>query len=310
MAQKFSNNARSSLSGSIVSGDLFLSVLSGDGTLFPSLGAGDFFLLTLVGYDAQGKENAWEIVKVTGVTTDTFTIERAQEGTTAQNWSSGTRVENRFTAGAAASFAVLTGLNTANWNMAYGWGNHASASYLPDGGTSVARILFDAGLRVNDNDTIEFGTGIDAKLSFNGTNLLLDLIAGDWQIRDNTTVRATFHRTKGRFKANAFVPGLKSVNAGATTTFDLTNGTNYTVTLNQTTNFAFTTDANSYGMSGTLIVRQDSTGGHTFSLPAAAKTPVGGAAINQNTSPDTLNILTYFVVDANTILVNYVGDFA
>lgn len=151
MPQKFANNAASILNDGIDAIDISLTVRTGDASLFPSLGAGDFFYLTLIGFDANGNEDNWEIVKVTGVSTDTFSVERAQEGTTAQDWISGTVVENRFTAATAAAYALKSELGTAapkdtgtgasqiplnsdlaqgNWNTAYGWGDHAVAGYL------------------------------------------------------------------------------------------------------------------------------------------------------------------------------------
>lgn len=90
----FTNNASALLAGSITAGDTSLSVEAGKGSLFPSISGSEYFLCTLV--NASGDR---EIVKVTARATDTFTIERAQEGTTAQSWTLNvTRVELRLTA--------------------------------------------------------------------------------------------------------------------------------------------------------------------------------------------------------------------
>jgi len=43
MAIKFTNNATSTLASGIASGDLSLTVASGQGALFPTLGGGDYF---------------------------------------------------------------------------------------------------------------------------------------------------------------------------------------------------------------------------------------------------------------------------
>lgn len=102
---------------------------------------------------------------------------------------------------------------------------------------------------------------------------------------------------------------LTTVTADATTTFDLTATFNHVVTLDQSTTFAFTLDAESPGNSGMIIIKQDATGGHTFTLPAEAKTPAGGASIAQETGANTISILNYFVVDSSNILVNYIGNF-
>lgn len=90
--RKFKNNASSRLASGIAAGDTVLTVTTGEGALFPSLGTGDYFYATLE------SGTAIEIVKVTARATDTFTIARAQEGTSAQSFSSGSTVELRLTA--------------------------------------------------------------------------------------------------------------------------------------------------------------------------------------------------------------------
>ena len=92
MAVKFTNNARSTLAGSIGTGDLALAVASADAGTFPSLDPGDWFPLTI--FDSGGN---MEIVKVTARSGAALTIVRAQEGTTAKAFASGTRCELRPT---------------------------------------------------------------------------------------------------------------------------------------------------------------------------------------------------------------------
>lgn len=108
MTQLFANNAYGSLGATLASGATSLTLATGQGARFPSPTGGDFFLLTLVGLDSNGNENAWEIVKVTGRSTDALTIVRAQEGTTAATWIAGTRAELRATAGTLDSFTDAT----------------------------------------------------------------------------------------------------------------------------------------------------------------------------------------------------------
>jgi len=58
-----------------------------------------------------------------------------------------------------------------------------------------------------------------------------------------------------------------------------------------------------------IIIHQDGAGGRTFALPPEAKTPVSGASIVQQTDSNTTSTINYFIVDVNTVLVNYIGDF-
>lgn len=115
MAQLFTNNAATTLAQPLAAGATTLVVTSS--TTFPVLGAGDFFLATLIGHDANGNEAAWEIVRVTEVAGNAWTVERAQEGTPDISWSQAARVELRLTAGsllAPVSYAErLTDLEAA-----------------------------------------------------------------------------------------------------------------------------------------------------------------------------------------------------
>lgn len=88
----YTNNAFSTLAGGITSGATSLSVGSGHGARFPTLSGGDYTFITLT--NTAGDV---EIVKVTARSSDTMTIERAQDGTTARAWSAGDRVELRIT---------------------------------------------------------------------------------------------------------------------------------------------------------------------------------------------------------------------
>ena len=92
MAIQFKNNAATTLASPIGEGALSLSVATGTGSLFPTLGVGDYFYCTLIDNSAQK-----EIVKVTARATDTFTIVRAQEGTSALSFVAGNGVELRLT---------------------------------------------------------------------------------------------------------------------------------------------------------------------------------------------------------------------
>jgi len=87
------NNAVSTITTAISASDVGLAVAAGTGSLFPTLGAGDYFYATLV-----STGGTYEVVKVTARVSDTMTIVRAQEGTTAQSFASGSRLEARVTA--------------------------------------------------------------------------------------------------------------------------------------------------------------------------------------------------------------------
>jgi hypothetical protein len=100
MTIKFTNNATTTLASGINSSVTSLTVASGTGTLFPTLSGSDVFYATLANL-----AGTVEIVQVTARSTDTFTIVRGQDGTTAATWSTGDKVELRPTAAGLAAMA-------------------------------------------------------------------------------------------------------------------------------------------------------------------------------------------------------------
>ncbi|MBU9386643.1 tail fiber domain-containing protein [Burkholderia multivorans] len=104
MALKLANNAVSRLAAAVAANATSISLTPGDGAKFPTLGAGDWFPLTVVKGDGS-----LEVMRCTARAADTLTVSRAQEGTPALAFAAGDRVELRFTAAAAMSFLPLTG---------------------------------------------------------------------------------------------------------------------------------------------------------------------------------------------------------
>jgi len=95
----FTNNAATGMVYPISSSATTLIVNGGSGSLFPAPTGGNYFMLTLI---SQLTGNM-EIVQCTARSGDTFTIVRAQEGTTAQAFAIGDGVQLRITAGSLSS---------------------------------------------------------------------------------------------------------------------------------------------------------------------------------------------------------------
>lgn len=95
MTYQAKNNAFSTLAGALTNVATSLTVQTGHGDRFPVVTAPNHTILTLE--DASGNR---EIVKVTARAgaSDSMTIVRAQEGTTARAWAAGDSVELRMTA--------------------------------------------------------------------------------------------------------------------------------------------------------------------------------------------------------------------
>jgi len=102
----FKNNAKTTLASNLSNSATSATVT--DGSVFPSLSAGEFFLLT---FD-DGTNN--EICKCTARSGNTLTIVRAQEGTTARAFSSGDAAEGRVTAGVLETIQENIAAKSAN----------------------------------------------------------------------------------------------------------------------------------------------------------------------------------------------------
>jgi hypothetical protein len=95
MEIKFANNASTVLANAIEEDTTTLIVATDAGQLFPVLGLPtDYFKITVV----NPGDGTWEIMKVTKVAGDEFTVVRAQEGTKALSFPQNAVVENRLTA--------------------------------------------------------------------------------------------------------------------------------------------------------------------------------------------------------------------
>lgn len=102
----FANNASSALAAPISSSDTTLTVTAGTGSRFPTPAVDQAFTVTL---NDQATGDVYEVMLCTGITGDTLTVERAQEGTTAVAWAAGDFVANFLTAGTAAKFVQGAG---------------------------------------------------------------------------------------------------------------------------------------------------------------------------------------------------------
>ena len=100
---RWTNNPSGTLAAGIAPGDTSVTLGSGQGSLFPLLTGAQYSKATIE--DVGGNI---EVVHITARAGDVLTVARAQEGTVALDFASGSRFELRVTAGALAEFVQRT----------------------------------------------------------------------------------------------------------------------------------------------------------------------------------------------------------
>lgn len=188
---KFENFASSTLAAGIASGDTTLNLAAGTGVKFPTLAAGEYFMLKVINSAKQA-----EIVKVTGhaAASDQLTVERAQEGTTARAYLSGDVVQLILSKGLLAKFGVADERNV--------WAGSQVVSLVAL--TDAATINTDASL----SDVFSVTLGGNRTLA-NPTNLVAGQTVVWFLDQDATGGRTISFGSLFKFPS-AVVPSLSS----------------------------------------------------------------------------------------------------
>lgn len=165
------NNAQGFLATAISSSDSSILLTSGTGTSFPSPTTGQYFYATI-----STTAGTNEIVKCTGRSSDTLTVVRGQEGTTAVAFAAGSRVEVRVTAqsviDAVTSYSSDASVKTYG---AVGDGVTDDTTAIQNAVNSENIVFFPAGtylvsspISIPSNRTL-FGEGAASVISYTGT---------------------------------------------------------------------------------------------------------------------------------------------
>jgi hypothetical protein len=139
----FADNASTTIASGILSTDTTIALSAGTGAKFSAPGAGQYALATLE--DVSGNI---EVVKITSRTVDSLVVVRAQEGTTAIGFASGTQIEQRVTAGMLALFLQKVGGDTLS-----GTTNMTGVFALGSGGSIQGGEIAGSHIRSEPGDT-------------------------------------------------------------------------------------------------------------------------------------------------------------
>jgi hypothetical protein len=246
MAVKFSNNAKTTISGSLNTSAT--SVTVADASNFPTLGAGDYTYATLAEVSTPAN---LEIVKVTAINSNTLTVTRAQQGTSARSFSASDLCELRVTAGlmeeaiSDSSGGISYTRVTANHTMVSGTGVIADTTggaftvtlpASPSVGDEVA--IADGGswgvayLTVARNGSTIEGLAEDLTLDVSGLKVGLVYDGTTWQVYPSAGIFAgasggAFYKNNQVVSSDVTI--LSTENAMTTGPVSVNSGVNMTI---------------------------------------------------------------------------------
>jgi hypothetical protein len=168
--EHFANLAEGTLSAGISNSDSTLTLQTGEGAEFPSADFSydnSYFWLCLIGVGSESGQ--FEIVRVVSKSSDTLSIIRGQQGTTAQAFSSGTRAALRVTRDTLrdlrSSLVLGTGWSSGNY-LNTGTGENGSATAMTlTAMARLGRIQSDTTGKVLAANGTEFTSGLHLRVS-------------------------------------------------------------------------------------------------------------------------------------------------
>jgi hypothetical protein len=323
MSQKFINNWSTTLTASALAADTVLTVATAEAAKLGAVSAEDFVAMTLD--DGQNIE----IVRCTGVSGGDLTVARAQEGTSAQDWSLGTPIECRLTAAALEAFA--SGADALPSDLAEDegttagltWGHRAgrlrignavydiaadtlaltasSTNYVEldpvDQAVKVNQSGFTPGripLREVTTDGSSQTASADKRAWINGRTVVYDEgLVDDLDCADKVL-------SQPEIKDYAETRTAPSSSSG-TLELDLENGNHFEVTLTESISTLTLSNPPASGKAGafTLKLTQGGSGSYTVSWPGSVQW-AGGSAPTLTTDVGAVDILTFITYDGGT----------
>ena len=223
MSVKFSNNGKTTLSAGISASDTSIPVT--DASVLPVITGSEYFYVSLE--DTSGNV---EIIKVTGVSSNTLTATRAQESTTARAFVSGDKAENRLTAGGltdvATSGGTITGDLALGDNVKAKFGasddlqiyHNGNNSFIEDKGTGnlyvrAANNIFFQG--TDENEALAtFQQNGFVKL-YNNNSLKLSTTSTGIDVTGGMTSSGRIKTTDGLFQADAVNQRFRQYSVGS-----------------------------------------------------------------------------------------------
>ena len=282
------NGAYSTLASSLGSAATTMTIQAGHGARFPSISAGDFTFITL-----QDSSNNIEIVKATARSVDTFTIVRAQEGTTARAYASADIVELRYTAAVVATVdGTQTLTNKTLTAPSISSPTFTTAVPVSGGGTGLTTLTANNLLLGNGTGNVQF-----VAPSTNGNVLTSN--GTTWVSSPSSTFVSSVTATSPLASSGGNTPdislGTVPVTKGGT---GVTSATAYALLAGGTTSTGSVQSLASVGTAGQLL-----TSNGAGALPTFQAAPSGG--VTSLTAGNSMSVSA----STGAVTVSYSGSF-
>ena len=183
-------------------------------------------------------------------------------------------------------------------------------------------LLFAGGDEVIDyeedaSSTLKIAGGGEADVSIGTNHLFVGGSQGSYDAKvgiGNTSpsvkldVTGEIHATT-YISGSAFVAKQKPASMTGANNVDLSTSANHNITITGNITLTPTNFSGRRGQSGIITLIQDSSGGHSITLNSLFKTPRGDS-IAFDTTADGISLMSYYVIDASNVAVNYLGPFS
>lgn len=291
MTVKLKNNAIGYLASAISASDVTASLTAGNGASFPTLGAGEYFYATIT-----ATSGVFEVVKVTARATDSLSIVRAQESTSALAFAAGALVELRVTAQAVTD-AISDQIDT------------LETDYFAAAGTGTA-----VGLNIGSGKTLNATSGTvllpavtvpaqttDGSVAWDSDNELLTVGTGSARktMVDTDSTQTLTNKTLTSPVISSItntgtitLPTSTDTLVGRSTTDTLVNKTLTSPTTTGTLNAAAITTSGNVSVGGTFAVTSTSTFTGTTTFNGATVLPAGTTSLAPIRFQSGINLTT------------------
>jgi hypothetical protein len=294
----FTNNAATTLATGINSSVTSLTVASATGALFPTLAGLQYFYCTL----SNAAGTTIEIVKVTARSTDTFTIVRGQDNTTAAAFIAGDKVELRLTAADLQNFPQLDSTNTFSQTQTFVTpilGTPTSGTLTNCTGYTTANLSGSIGLTTQVTGTLPATNGGTGQSSYAVGDLLFastttalsklaDVATGNALISGGVGVAPSY----GKIGLTTHVSGTLPVTNGGTGVATLTTAYGILAAGTTATGAIQNTGA---GTAGQVLTSNGASALPTF------QTPSGGGVTSLNGQTGAIDNTTQYAIGSYII---------